>query len=74
MEIHFSIETKFGNYNDTLFFPDGASPTEEEINALKEARVQAWFKNFDDKTESTQPVIPEKTEAQHRAFLAKRGL
>lgn len=48
MEIHFSIKTKYGNYNDTLFFPDGANPTEDEIKQLKEERVRKWVRNFYD--------------------------
>lgn len=46
MEIPFSIKTKFGNYNDVLFFLDDAVPPEEEIKALKEARVRAWVQRL----------------------------
>lgn len=46
MEIEFSIKTKHGNYNDTLFFPDGVTPTEEEIKQLKEARVRRWVQTI----------------------------
>lgn len=46
MEIEFSIKTKHGNYNDTLFFPDGANPTEAEIKALKVERVRRWVQTI----------------------------
>ena len=46
MDIPFSIKTKYGNYNDVLFFPDEAPPTEEELKAAKQARVEAWARRI----------------------------
>ena len=72
MQIDFSIKTKYGNYNDTLFFPDGVEPTEEEIKKLKEARVQAWVRNFN-RVDTVDAEVPQKTEEQHKALLARGG-
>lgn len=65
MEIEFSIKTKHGNYNDTLFFPDGANPTEDEIKALKEERVRRWVQTItsmrgtgDKPTSVIPPLMP----------------
>ena len=56
MEIEFSIKTKHGNYNDTLFFPDGANPTEDEIKALKEERVRRWVQTITSMQGSLPPA------------------
>ena len=60
MEIPFSVKTKYGNYNDSLFFPDGANPSEEEIKQLKEERVRKWVRNFYGNTAEAEvsPVPP----------------
>lgn len=71
MEIEFSIKTKHGNYNDTLFFPDGAMPTEEEIKQLKEARVRKWIKNFYPRPEVVAPLPQVTTFEEQRARLKK---
>lgn len=46
MDIEFSIKTKYGNYNDTLSFPDGVTPTEAEIKKLKQERINKWVSHF----------------------------
>lgn len=43
MKIDFKIDTKHGVYRDALHLPDDHSFTEEEIEAMKQQRVNNWI-------------------------------
>ena len=43
MQIKFSIETEYGTYTDALNLPDDVTYSNEEIEAMKQARVDNWI-------------------------------
>lgn len=59
MEIAFSVTTKYGNYNDTLFFPDDEVPSDDEIKKLKNERIRRWAALFSTKNPVDQEEAPE---------------
>jgi hypothetical protein len=42
-KIDFEIETKHGMYRDALYLDDNHSFTEQEIEAMKQDRVDNWI-------------------------------
>jgi hypothetical protein len=42
MKIDFEIQTNYGMYRDALHLPDEHTLSEEEITAMKQARVANW--------------------------------
>lgn len=42
MKIEFQVDTEFGSYCDALYFFDDAVPSETEIEAMKQDRVNRW--------------------------------
>lgn len=55
MQIRFSYETKYGIFSDALNLPDDQSYTDAEIEAMKEARRDAWIA-YIDSTQTDTPV------------------
>lgn len=44
MKIDFEFTTAYGKFADALWFPDDQPlPSEEEINAMKQQRVDNWI-------------------------------
>jgi hypothetical protein len=43
MKIDFEFQTEHGLYRDALYFLDDAVPTDEEIEAIKQARLDHWL-------------------------------
>jgi hypothetical protein len=44
MKIYFEYQTQYGKYGDTLFFPDDqAMPSDAEIEAMKQQRLDKWI-------------------------------
>ena len=43
MKIDFTFETKHGMYRDALYLDDNHSFTEQEIEAMKQERVNNWI-------------------------------
>lgn len=43
MKIDFSFDTPYGRFADALHLPDEHGLTEAEIEAMKQARVDAWI-------------------------------
>lgn len=43
MKIDFEFQTEYGLFRDALYFFDDAVPTDKEIEAMKQARVDAWI-------------------------------
>ena len=43
MQIIFEVETAYGKYTDALYFEDDAIPSDTEIEAMKQERVDNWI-------------------------------
>jgi len=43
MQIIFEKETQHGTYRDALYFPEDQVPSDEEIERLKQERVDNWI-------------------------------
>jgi hypothetical protein len=43
IKIDFEFETKYGMYRDALYLDDNHSFTEQEIEAMKQQRVNNWI-------------------------------
>lgn len=44
MKIDFEFETPYGKFADALWFPDGQPiPSDEEIEAMKQERLNNWL-------------------------------
>lgn len=55
MKIDFSLETKHGVYRDALHLDDNHSFTEQEIEAMKQERVDNWIAVIE--TPSSEEVV-----------------
>jgi hypothetical protein len=42
MKIDFEFETKYGKYCDALYLPDDHTFTDDEIQVMKQQRLDAW--------------------------------
>lgn len=43
MKIDFEFETEYGVFRDALHLPDDHALTEEEVQSIKQARVDNWI-------------------------------
>jgi hypothetical protein len=43
MKIDFEFETKYGVYRDALYLEDTHNFTEQEVDAMKQQRVDNWI-------------------------------
>lgn len=43
MNINFEFQTQYGKFADALWFPDGQLPSEAEIEAMKQQRLDNWI-------------------------------
>jgi len=43
VQIVFEKETQYGTYRDALYFPEDQVPSDEEIERLKQERVDNWI-------------------------------
>jgi hypothetical protein len=43
MKIDFSFDTKYGTFCDALYFEDNAIPSDADIEAMKQQRVDNWI-------------------------------
>jgi hypothetical protein len=43
MKIDFEFDTQYGKFGDALYFEDDAVPSEAEIEALKQERLNNWL-------------------------------
>ena len=53
IKIDFSADTKHGKFSDALYLPSDHNLTEEEIQALKQERIDNWLSIVE------PPQIPE---------------
>jgi hypothetical protein len=63
MKINFEYETKYGKFSDSLNLPDDQLYTDVEIEAMKEARRDAWVLHIDNAQLETTPIDESPTEA-----------
>ena len=60
MQIRFSYETKYGRFSDALNLPDDYNYSEDELDAMKQQRVDAWVAYIDStQVETTAEITPE---------------
>ena len=52
MQIRFEQQTKYGIFKDALNIPDDHSFTDEEIEIMKQERVDRWIYNI----ENIEPI------------------
>lgn len=57
VQIIFEVETAHGMYRDALYFPADQVPSDEEIELLKQQRVDNWLVVI-----NTPPLPPETVE------------
>jgi hypothetical protein len=43
MKIDFEFETPYGKFADALWFSDGVVPSDEEIETMKQERLNNWI-------------------------------
>jgi hypothetical protein len=43
MKIDFEFETPYGKFADALWFPDDQVPSDAEIEAMKQQRLDNWL-------------------------------
>jgi hypothetical protein len=43
MKIVFEVETKYGKFCDALHFADDAIPSDADIEAMKQQRLNSWI-------------------------------
>jgi hypothetical protein len=43
MKIDFSFATAYGDFRDAIHLPDDHTYTEEELNAMKQERLNNWL-------------------------------
>jgi hypothetical protein len=43
IKIEFEFDTKYGTYRDALYLPEDHGMTGEQINAMKQERVDNWM-------------------------------
>ena len=63
MKTNFEYDTKYGKFSDSLDLPDDQLYTDVEIEAMKEARRDAWVSYIDNAQLETTPIDESPTEA-----------
>lgn len=43
IQVRFTFETEFGPFSDALYLEEGHTLTEEQIEALKQERLNSWL-------------------------------
>jgi len=46
MKIDFEFDTPYGKFADALWFDDDAIPSDDEIEAMKQQRLDQWLNIF----------------------------
>lgn len=54
IKINFQYETRYGKYSDALYLPDDNTYTADEIEAMKQERLNNWIYVVEN-----PPVAPE---------------
>ena len=58
-KFYFNIDTRRGEYMDTIFFPDDTPMSAEEIVTEIQRRVDNWLAMIEAPSEPEAPVEPE---------------
>ena len=53
IKIDFEVETEYGVYRDAITLPEDHTLSEEDINAIKQERVDAWISFINTPVEPT---------------------
>ena len=59
MKIDFSFPSEYGTFCDALHLPDNHGLTDEELEAMKKARFDAWFLFVSTPKETASDVVLE---------------
>jgi hypothetical protein len=62
IKIEFESETKYGTYRDALYLPEDHGMTGEQINAMKQERIDNWINIVENPPLPTEEQIEEQTE------------
>lgn len=62
IKIDFTFETEYGIYRDALYLDDNHSFTVEEIEAMKQERVDNWIKSIAKPVEVLEQPLEENIE------------
>jgi hypothetical protein len=58
MKIDFSFNTKYGTFNDAIHLPDNHDLTEEQIESMKQERLNNWITIIETLSEEAQSETP----------------
>lgn len=58
VKIDFEFETKYGIFRDALLLPDEHNMTEEELQAMKQKRLDNWLAIIEAPAPDTSPEAP----------------
>jgi len=56
MKINFSFDTQYGTFNDAIHLPDDHTLTEEQIQSLKQERLNNWITIIETPSEEIPPT------------------
>jgi ribosomal protein S16 len=62
IKLDFEFQTQHGIYRDALYLDDNHSFTEQEIESMKQERVDNWIAIITTPTEQVEEIIEEPTE------------
>jgi hypothetical protein len=58
MKINFSFDTQYGTFNDALHLPDDHTLTEEQIESIKQERLNNWITIIETPSEEVPSEVP----------------
>lgn len=64
IKIDFEFTTRYGVFRDALYFPEDAIPPEEEIEAMKQQRLNNWIAIMEQPPQDVAPLPLPPEEAQ----------
>ena len=57
IKIDFEFQTDHGLYRDALYFSDDYGPSDSEIEAIKQQRLQAWVALIENSTAIEADIV-----------------
>ena len=64
MKINFSFDTQYGTFNDALHLPDDHTLTEEQIESIKQERLNNWITIIETPSEEVPPADSEEVPSE----------
>lgn len=58
MKINFSFNTKYGTFNDAIHLPEHHNLTEEQIETIKQERLNNWITIIETPSEEVSSETP----------------